>query len=106
VFTARYALSPYIKQICFVFKGLIKNKEHRTEILHSVTEAQEINNTFMLFISVHMINIAKQIQLMHNIVYLFIFYSSFPLHFSSSNYANIKGAISKLHKMCITVTIK
>jgi hypothetical protein len=23
VFTARYALSPYIKQICFVFKGLI-----------------------------------------------------------------------------------
>jgi hypothetical protein len=22
VFTARYALSPYIKQICFVFKGL------------------------------------------------------------------------------------
>jgi hypothetical protein len=26
VFTARYALSPYIKQICFVFKGLnVKN---------------------------------------------------------------------------------
>jgi hypothetical protein len=24
VFTARYALSPYIKQICFVFKGLKK----------------------------------------------------------------------------------
>jgi hypothetical protein len=23
VFTARYALSPYIKQICFVFKGLV-----------------------------------------------------------------------------------
>jgi hypothetical protein len=29
----------------------------------------------MIFISVHMINIAKQIQLMHNvIVYLFIFF--------------------------------
>jgi hypothetical protein len=26
VFTARYALSPYIKQICFVFEGLIKVK--------------------------------------------------------------------------------
>jgi hypothetical protein len=25
VFTARYALGPYIKQICFVFKGLIQN---------------------------------------------------------------------------------
>jgi hypothetical protein len=24
VFTARYALSPYVKQICFVFKGLNK----------------------------------------------------------------------------------
>jgi hypothetical protein len=27
VFTARYALSPYIKQICFVFKGLILRQE-------------------------------------------------------------------------------
>jgi hypothetical protein len=27
VFTARYALSPYIKQISFVFKGLIKNTD-------------------------------------------------------------------------------
>jgi hypothetical protein len=27
VFTARYALSPYIKQICFVFKGLIKYRQ-------------------------------------------------------------------------------
>jgi hypothetical protein len=26
VFTARYALSPYIKQICFVFRGLIIRK--------------------------------------------------------------------------------
>jgi hypothetical protein len=29
VFTARYALSPYIKQICFAFKGLsLLRKEH------------------------------------------------------------------------------
>jgi hypothetical protein len=27
VFTARYALSPYIKQIRFVFKGLTKERE-------------------------------------------------------------------------------
>jgi hypothetical protein len=26
VFTARYALSPYIKEIRFVFKGLIKDR--------------------------------------------------------------------------------
>jgi hypothetical protein len=25
VFTARYGLSPYVKGICFVFKGLIKH---------------------------------------------------------------------------------
>jgi hypothetical protein len=31
VFTARYALSPYIKQICFVIKGLNKwNDVHNT----------------------------------------------------------------------------
>jgi hypothetical protein len=30
VFTARYALSPYIKQIIFAFKELIKNKKERT----------------------------------------------------------------------------
>jgi hypothetical protein len=28
VFTARYALSPYIKQIRFVFKGLIRGELH------------------------------------------------------------------------------
>jgi hypothetical protein len=30
VFTARYALSPYIKQIRFVFKGLITYDESHT----------------------------------------------------------------------------
>jgi hypothetical protein len=30
VFTARYALSPYIKQVCFVFKGL-KCHNHEQE---------------------------------------------------------------------------
>jgi hypothetical protein len=29
VFTARYALSPYIKQVRFVFKGLIQNQAMR-----------------------------------------------------------------------------
>jgi hypothetical protein len=58
---------------------------------------------FILLISVHMVNITKQMQLMHNIVYLFIFSSS-PRHVSASNYAVIKGAVSKLHKMCMNVT--
>jgi hypothetical protein len=31
VFTARYALSPYIKQIRFVFKGLIKHKASKVQ---------------------------------------------------------------------------
>jgi hypothetical protein len=56
----------------------------------------------MLFISVHMLNITKQIQLMNNIFCLFIFLSS-PQHVSASNYAIIKGAISKLHKMCMNI---
>jgi hypothetical protein len=59
----------------------------------------------MLFTSVHMINIAKQIQLMHTIIHLY-FCSASPRHISASNYAIIKGAISKLHKMCMNVTIK
>jgi hypothetical protein len=42
---------------------------------------------------------------MHNIVYLFVFLSS-PRHVSASNYAIIKGAISKLYKMCMNVTTK
>jgi hypothetical protein len=33
VFTARYALSPYIKQIRFVFKGLINDEAIRLNIL-------------------------------------------------------------------------
>jgi hypothetical protein len=45
-------------------------------------------------------------QLMHNIVYLFIFYLRFPRHVSAVSYAIIKGAISKLHKMCMNVTTK
>jgi hypothetical protein len=63
----------------------------------------------MLIISVHMMNIAKQIQLTHNIIVYFIylsFCSSSPRHVSASNYAIIKGVISKLHKMCTNVTIK
>jgi hypothetical protein len=32
VFTARYALSPYIKQIRFVFKGLININKHYSTI--------------------------------------------------------------------------
>jgi hypothetical protein len=42
---------------------------------------------------------------MQNIVYLFIFLSS-TRNVSASNYAIIKGAISKLHKMCMNVTTK
>jgi hypothetical protein len=61
---------------------------------------------FMLFISVHMIDITKHTQLTHNFVYLFIFYLSSPRHVSASNYAIIKGAVSKLHKMCMNVTTK
>jgi hypothetical protein len=60
---------------------------------------------FMLFISVHTINMTKQIQPMHSMTYLFIFLSS-PRHVSASNYAIIKAAISKLHKMCMNVTTK
>jgi hypothetical protein len=61
--------------------------------------------SFMLFISVHMINIAKQIQLMHTIIYLSFCLTS-PRHVSASNCAIIKRAISKLHKVCMNVTIK
>jgi hypothetical protein len=43
---------------------------------------------------------------MHSVVYLCIFYLSFPRHVSASNYSIIKGAISKLHNMCMNVTIK
>jgi hypothetical protein len=35
VFTARYALSPYIKQIRFVFKGLIRLQVKRKQFLCS-----------------------------------------------------------------------
>jgi hypothetical protein len=45
VFTARYALSPYIKQIRFVFKGLIithlRNKCHQRDCVHVSTETYE-----------------------------------------------------------------
>jgi hypothetical protein len=34
VFTARYALSPYIKQIRFVFKGLINIVVYLTDFLY------------------------------------------------------------------------
>jgi hypothetical protein len=34
VFTARYALRPYIKQIRFVFKRLIPKARHRKRTLH------------------------------------------------------------------------
>jgi hypothetical protein len=37
VFTARYALSPYIKQISFVFKGL-NNVTLSWEVLRTVTD--------------------------------------------------------------------
>jgi hypothetical protein len=33
VFTARYALSPYIKQIRFVFKGLILYRIRKTDYM-------------------------------------------------------------------------
>jgi len=48
VFTARYALSPYIKQARFVFKGLIRNCAH-----HSSTEAtstQEYPDVYTTYI--------------------------------------------------------
>jgi hypothetical protein len=35
VFTARYALSPYIKQTCFVFKGLIAAHKDKSIMLES-----------------------------------------------------------------------
>jgi hypothetical protein len=35
VLTARYALSPYIKQICFVFKGLINNNGSESNCIES-----------------------------------------------------------------------
>jgi hypothetical protein len=61
----------------------------------------------MLFIAAHMVNISKQSQLTHTvIVYLFIFCSSSPRHVSASKYAIIKVAVSKLHKMCMDVTVK
>jgi hypothetical protein len=43
VFTARYALSPYIKQIRFVFKGLISAtvEDRVTFKLHAVKLADE-----------------------------------------------------------------
>jgi hypothetical protein len=44
---------------------------------------------------------------MHNIiVYLFIFYLSSHRHVSASDYAIIKGVISRLHKMYMNVNIK
>jgi hypothetical protein len=45
----------------------------------------------------------RETVFLHNIVYLFIFLSS-PLHVSATNYAVIKRAVSKLHKMCMNVT--
>jgi hypothetical protein len=41
MFTARYALSPYIKQIRFVFKGLKKDVGGRT-MLYVVTRTREV----------------------------------------------------------------
>jgi hypothetical protein len=38
VFTARYALSPYIKQIRFVFKGLISPDDKRTLLSNAIRE--------------------------------------------------------------------
>jgi hypothetical protein len=48
----------------------------------------------------------KPTQLVHNIVCVFIFFLSAPRHVSASNYAIIKGATSKLYKMCMNVTVK
>jgi hypothetical protein len=41
VFTARYALSPYIKQISFTFKGLTHASKHCAVILIVLAEMQK-----------------------------------------------------------------
>jgi hypothetical protein len=45
VFTARYALSPHIKQICFVFKGL-----NRKSQLAAVLEVSKIAADVVVYI--------------------------------------------------------
>jgi hypothetical protein len=48
----------------------------------------------MLFISVHMLNTVKEIQLMHNVtVYLSTFVFLVPQHVSANSYAVIKGVL-------------
>jgi hypothetical protein len=47
VFTARYALSPYIKQIRFVFKGLTKCNEVSYEFC--ALESHTVLNFFLRF---------------------------------------------------------
>jgi hypothetical protein len=44
VFTARYALSPYVKQIHFVFKGLIYQETCRC-VCYIETAAKECNGS-------------------------------------------------------------
>jgi hypothetical protein len=51
VFTARYALSPYIKQIRFVFKGLI---------VHAYWRLFEVR-----YVGCHLINFVLVIRLNH-----------------------------------------
>jgi hypothetical protein len=48
VFTARYALSPYIKQIRFVFKGLINKEVCDCKDQHPVAPQQNIAIHFSL----------------------------------------------------------
>jgi hypothetical protein len=48
VFTARYALSPYIKQIRFVFKGLIKSTRNRRAVSKIRQKFREGHLIFLL----------------------------------------------------------
>jgi hypothetical protein len=48
VFTARYALSPYIKEMCFVFKGLIEVSHVVLETFHMF---KDLNSKYHSFIT-------------------------------------------------------
>jgi hypothetical protein len=49
VFTARYALSPYIKQMCFVFKGLItQHKSHTNRVTKEHSGELFLHRTLLL----------------------------------------------------------
>jgi hypothetical protein len=46
VFTARYGVGPYIKQICFVFKGLIFKEQRALEECYVFLAVENKGGTF------------------------------------------------------------